>query len=151
MRQVGDAEAVEKLRDGVAAKRDEAPEDERVREAGGRPLGDGLALQHDVDEEPLNPEPEAIEREGIRGGRDQADARRDLRGEDADEDDDEQPEDERGHDDDQRRDADDRREQPGAALCRLRRARRARRVHATHAFSAATMAGTISNRSPTIP
>ena len=45
MREVDDAEAVEKLDDRVARERDEAPEHERVREAGRRALANRAPLQ----------------------------------------------------------------------------------------------------------
>ena len=51
VRQIDDAEAVEEFGERVAAERDEAPEHERVREAGERPLPDRPPLQQDVDEE----------------------------------------------------------------------------------------------------
>jgi hypothetical protein len=95
--EIDDAEAVEKFGDGVPAERDEAPEHERVRQAGDGPLDDGLSLAHDVDEEALRAKTEVVDREGIGGGRDQADARRDLRGEQAGEHQHQDPEDERSH------------------------------------------------------
>ena len=97
VRQIDDAEAVEKLDGRVAAECDESPEHERVRQAGDRTLDDRLSLADDVDEEAGDSESEVVERERVGSRRNQADARRDLRGEGADEDDDEQPEQQRGH------------------------------------------------------
>jgi len=63
-----------------------------VRRAGHRPLHDRPALAHDVDHEPPDAEAEVAGVERVRGGRDQPDARGDLRRERADPGDEEQPE-----------------------------------------------------------
>ena len=68
-RQVGDAQAVEKLDDRVTGERDEAPEHERVRGARDRPLADRRPLQDDVEEEPLKADAEVVERKVARAPR----------------------------------------------------------------------------------
>ena len=77
---------------GVEREGEKSPEDERMRRAGERTLGNGGALADDVDQEPRDARAEAIDREGVRCGGDQPDAGRDLRGKGADEDHDQQPE-----------------------------------------------------------
>ena len=140
VREVDDAEAVQEFGERVAAERDEAPEHERVRDAGSRPLGDRPALQDHVDRKRLTRNPR-WSRENVFGrGGNQADARRDLRREGADEDEEQQPEDERCH----RR-----------STQRSQRSQRPSRwrpcVLMSSVFSASIIAGTISNRSPTMP
>ena len=97
LRQVDDAEAVEELGQRVAAERDEAPEHERVHQAGERPLLDGPPLQQDVDDEAAGAEAEVVERKGVGSRGDQLNAARDLGRERAQERQEEDPEREGGH------------------------------------------------------
>ena len=95
-REVDDAEAVQELDGRVAAERDEAPEHERVRQAGDRPLADRLALQDDVERgSAVTRKPSWSSEKVFGAGGDQADARRHLRREGADEQQHQDPEDER--------------------------------------------------------
>src|SRR6185503_20431472 len=97
VRQIDDAEAAQELDGCVSTERDKSPEHQGVREAGTRPLDDGLSLTDDVDEKPCEAEPEVVEGERIGCCGNQARARRDLRGKRADENDHEQPEQQGGH------------------------------------------------------
>ena len=119
MREIDNPKAAQKLRDRVAAERDEPPEDECVRKARQRPFLDRLPLQDDVDQKAPDTEGGIVETERVGSSRDETDACRDLRRERADEPEDEQPEDQRRR--------------------------------GTYSFSAVIIAGTISNRSPTMP
>ncbi len=118
--------------DGVAAERHESPEHERVGQAGGGTLDDRLPLADDVDEKSGDSESEVIEGKRVGSGRDQADACRDLRGKRPDEDDDEQPEQQRCHG-------------------HTNHGARGRLSRLINSSRRAVSAGTISNRSPTMP
>ena len=64
-----------------------------MRDTDGRPFADGLALEQHVHDESFDAERRIVERKGAGAGRDQSDARRDLRHESADEQEEQQPED----------------------------------------------------------
>ena len=144
-REVDDAEAAQELDERVAGKRDEAPEHERVRQAGSRPFTDRLALKDDVDEEALDAEGGMIEREAVRrrrqsGGRASPPAPRTRR-----------------------RNSRTSTQNVSVAMTTVRAetAQAAQMQHGQRAlvlcvlcgysFSASIIAGTISNRSPTMP
>ena len=104
--------------DGVAGEGDEAPEDEGVRQADERLLGDDLRLEHDLAEEPRGAGGDVVGRERAGSPAHQAEARDDLHHEEAAEQPDEEGEDQRGD---------------------------------HYRWSSFTSAGTMSNRSPTMP
>ena len=90
----------------------------------------------------LDAEAEVVEGERVGRRGDQPDARRHLRRERADERDDEQPRDDGGHDVNA---------ETASTQSSNASAQRARRVTVVTTFSASISAGTISNRSPTMP
>ena len=137
-------EAVQELDGRVAAERDETPEHERVRHAGDRPLRDRLALKRTSRTKPLDAEAEVVEGKGVGRGGDQPDARRHLRRERADERDEQQPEDERFHTTINAETAETAEKAFLCALCELC-------VHVVTLSAPSIIAGTISNRSPTMP
>ena len=69
---VHQAEPREEFRGGIAAEGDEAPEHERVGEAGHRALADGTALQDDVSDKPCCPGCGPIQRKRLPRREDQA-------------------------------------------------------------------------------
>ncbi len=118
LRDVDDPQAGSQLRATVADEGDESPEDEGMRHADQRLLGDDLRLEHDLADEPRGADGEVAGLKRPRGPAHQADARDDLRREQAAEQPDEEGEDQRGD---------------------------------HYRWSSFTSAGTMSNRSPTMP
>ena len=107
-----------------------------------RTLGNRLTLEDDVQEKTLEPEAEVVEGKRVGRGENQADARRHLRREDADGHDEKQPE----HDEPMAFNRAERK-----IHCSAGSACSAVDVSPDHAFRAAIIAGTTSNRSPTMP
>ena len=135
VRQVGDAEAREKFDHRIAAERDEAPEHKGMGQSGQGPLDERLPLTDDVDQEAFDALGGVLSRKRVRRGGNETHARGHLRRKRADKSDRQQPQEQRLH----------------LGQLWLNQGERSVAIDPRQALSAAIKAGTISNRSPTMP